>query len=150
MINRKIGDDLDVRDTVGTWLPAHIIKIYGENVFVHYHGYLEKWDEWILKNSSRLSEKGSRVDEDKWEKLTKILSFKIGDDLDVLDSSGTWISARVIDMNDASVCIQYNDLSNEWIEKSSYRLSEKSNKPAVADTSPKTIKLRSRVVSTTN
>jgi hypothetical protein len=44
----------DVADSLGKWLPAHILNRTGDRVFVHYEGWDSKWDEWIDFNKEPL------------------------------------------------------------------------------------------------
>ena len=48
------GSNWDVADSLGKWLPAHILNRTGDRVFVHYEGWDAKWDEWIDFNKEPL------------------------------------------------------------------------------------------------
>eukprot|EP00826_Nyctotherus_ovalis_P007013 TRINITY_DN1171_c0_g5_i2.p1 TRINITY_DN1171_c0_g5~~TRINITY_DN1171_c0_g5_i2.p1 ORF type:complete len:336 (-),score=65.18 TRINITY_DN1171_c0_g5_i2:161-1168(-) len=52
----KLGQWVDVKDTVGQWLEAQVTKIQGSKVFVHFNGWGTRWDEWIEKDSPRISQ----------------------------------------------------------------------------------------------
>lgn len=45
----KVGDVVDAKDAQGNWYQAHLLKIDGDRVRVHYENWDSKWDEWISK-----------------------------------------------------------------------------------------------------
>eukprot|EP01138_Halocafeteria_seosinensis_P014127 gb/GECG01014425.1/.p1 GENE.gb/GECG01014425.1/~~gb/GECG01014425.1/.p1 ORF type:complete len:754 (+),score=74.97 gb/GECG01014425.1/:1-2262(+) len=51
------GQWVDVCDTVQKWLEATIMKISedGNQAFIHYNGWPERWDEWINVDSPRIA-----------------------------------------------------------------------------------------------
>eukprot|EP00941_MAST-03F_sp_MAST-3F-sp1_P003428 g3428.t1 len=59
----KIGDFLDVRDTVGNWCSAQVIQIFpdAQEIKVHFKGWSNKWDENISMSSARLARGGRHV-----------------------------------------------------------------------------------------
>jgi len=34
----------------GTWYPAHVLKAKGSQIYIHYDGYDNSWDEWVGPN----------------------------------------------------------------------------------------------------
>ena len=52
----KKGQWVDVKDTVDQWLDAQIMDVKPDNseVFIHYIGWADRWDEWIPMNSPRI------------------------------------------------------------------------------------------------
>lgn len=46
----KLGQWVDVKDTMDQWLEAEIIDIRTDMVRIHYNGWGRRWDEWIPKN----------------------------------------------------------------------------------------------------
>ncbi|KAF0699988.1 Aste57867_9468 [Aphanomyces stellatus] len=50
-----VGQWLDVKDTVNQWLEATVLDVTSAQVFVHYHGWPSRWDEWIDLDSARLA-----------------------------------------------------------------------------------------------
>jgi len=44
-----------VKDFKGNWYPVKILESQGSQIKIHYQGWADKWDEWIDKNSDRLS-----------------------------------------------------------------------------------------------
>ncbi len=51
----KIGDYLDVKDTIGVWYPAKILDFKATAVYVQYMGWKDQWNEWIEWQSPRLA-----------------------------------------------------------------------------------------------
>ena len=51
----KIGQWIDVKDTIDQWLEAEVINVRESQVFVHYNGWGRRWDEWIDMNSPRIA-----------------------------------------------------------------------------------------------
>lgn len=53
----KVGDLADVRDKVGKWCVAKVIKIDQEQqrVYVHFDGWGDKWNEWVSVCSDKLA-----------------------------------------------------------------------------------------------
>ena len=54
--NFSKGQWVDVKDTVDQWLEAQVLEVNPTNsqVFVHYNGWPNRWDEWIDMNSPRI------------------------------------------------------------------------------------------------
>lgn len=50
----KIGQWVDVKDTINQWLEAQVVDISNGKVYVHYNGWGTRWDEWIEVNSPRI------------------------------------------------------------------------------------------------
>ncbi len=57
-----VGQWLDVKDTVNQWLEATVMDIRfpadgngPSELLIHYNGWPENWDEWIVSNSTRLA-----------------------------------------------------------------------------------------------
>jgi hypothetical protein len=53
--NLKIGDFLDVQDSVPRWCMAELVNQAGNNFQVHYSGWPSRYDEWIELRSGRLA-----------------------------------------------------------------------------------------------
>ena len=51
----ELGQWIDVRDTIDQWLEAQVTKIREGQVYVHYNGWGNHWDEWIDCNSPRIA-----------------------------------------------------------------------------------------------
>ena len=58
-IKFELGQWVDIKDTVGSWLEGQIVNMRSHNgviqVQVHYNGWAQRWDEWIDMNSPRLA-----------------------------------------------------------------------------------------------
>ncbi len=50
-----IGQWVDVKDTIDQWLEAQVTKVQPDRVFIHFNGWGSRWDEWISKDSPRIS-----------------------------------------------------------------------------------------------
>lgn len=55
----KLGEIVDAQDKEGTWYVATIIAIGIDKVRIHFSGWTEKYDEWILFKDNRIAELGS-------------------------------------------------------------------------------------------
>jgi hypothetical protein len=51
----EVGQWIDVKDTIDQWLEAQVIKIRGNQAYVHYNGWGTRWDEWIDFSSPRIA-----------------------------------------------------------------------------------------------
>ena len=51
----RLGQWLDVKDTVNKWLEAEIIDMREDSIKVHYNSWAARWDEWIDLSSERLA-----------------------------------------------------------------------------------------------
>lgn len=50
-----VGQWLDVKDTVNQWLESTVMDLNDTHILVHYHGWPERWNEWIPSNSDRIA-----------------------------------------------------------------------------------------------
>ncbi len=53
--NYRVGQWVDVRDTMGNWLEAQIADVQPGRVYVHYNGWGGAWDEWVDSGSERIT-----------------------------------------------------------------------------------------------
>lgn len=51
----KVGQWVDVKDTINQWLEAQVVEIRNNKAFIHYNGWGTRWDEWIEMNSPRIA-----------------------------------------------------------------------------------------------
>ena len=51
----KIGQWVDVKDTINQWLEAQIVDVRNNKAYVHYNGWGTRWDEWIDIKSQRIA-----------------------------------------------------------------------------------------------
>lgn len=49
------GQWIDCLDTVNHWLESTILDVNEDEVYVHYNGWSNSWNEWINKHSNRLA-----------------------------------------------------------------------------------------------
>ena len=54
-IKHQIGQWLDVKDNMGNWLEAQIIDLQENKALIHYNGWGENWNEWIVTDSPRIA-----------------------------------------------------------------------------------------------
>ena len=76
-----VGEHVDALDTINKWCNAEVREVDEDNdaVFVHYTGFVAKYDEWLKTKVS----KGERCRIQKqWKRGRK---FKINNRIDVLD-----------------------------------------------------------------
>jgi hypothetical protein len=43
----QAGDAVEVRDTVGKFVVATILQQDGDRMYIKYHGFSDKWNEWV-------------------------------------------------------------------------------------------------------
>ena len=51
----KVGQWVDVKDTINQWLEAQVVEIRDNKAYIHYNGWGTRWDEWIEMNSPRIA-----------------------------------------------------------------------------------------------
>lgn len=51
----RVGQWVDVEDTMQQWLEAQITRVAEDKVRVHFNGWGTRWDEWIPTNSPRIA-----------------------------------------------------------------------------------------------
>jgi len=51
----KVGDKVDVLDTISNWLTSTVKEVEEKRILIHYDGYSSTWDEWIEIDSDRLA-----------------------------------------------------------------------------------------------
>eukprot|EP00466_Bigelowiella_natans_P009329 jgi/Bigna1/137334/aug1.38_g12042 len=57
-----VGDVVDVRDKYGKWYEADILKLHANRrMFVHYHGWNSRWDEWVELPSERVAARNTHT-----------------------------------------------------------------------------------------
>jgi hypothetical protein len=61
------GVYVDCLDTRNEWLPAVIVTVDRDKVFIHYLDFSAKWDEWLTLPSSRIEPRSSRISSEQWD-----------------------------------------------------------------------------------
>lgn len=110
------NEQVDCKDEHEVWMNAEILEIKPDQVKVHYSGYARKFDAWIPNSPDRLVKQ--------WRHGAE---FYLNQRIDVLDTTGKWIEARVVDINDTQIRVHYRgfkDRWEEWIEFNSDRIAE--------------------------
>ena len=98
----------------GSWYPAHVKKVNGDQCFIHYVGYGKNWDEWVGPARIRILAAAVPVGD-----------FHEGDPVQVL-WKGSWWPAHVLKVNGGQLKIHYDGYDNswdEWIGPARYRKS---------------------------
>jgi len=49
-----LGHRIEVCDQNGQWYDSEVINVSIDQIKIHYHGRVNKYDEWILRNSTRI------------------------------------------------------------------------------------------------
>ncbi len=82
------------------WCQAKIIAVNDEQYLIHYTGYNESWDEWVV--SSRI----------------RVIKFLIGDVVSVL-WEGQWYNATIVDIRhvpEKKYQVSYHNYDASWDE----------------------------------
>lgn len=82
------------------WFPARILKIDGRKALVHYVGFDDEWDEWLESDRLRLPEFAA------FKKSTLVM----------VEWSGEWYPAKVLDVKDGFHLVTYDGYGPEWDE----------------------------------
>lgn len=51
----KIGQWVDVKDTINQWCEAQVVNVNEDKALIHYNGWGTRWDEWIEMASPRIA-----------------------------------------------------------------------------------------------
>jgi hypothetical protein len=51
----KVGQWVDVKDTINQWLEAQVVEVGDGKAFIHYNGWGTRWDEWVEMSSQRIA-----------------------------------------------------------------------------------------------
>ena len=86
------GEHVDCRDTINKWCNAEVRKIEEGRVFVHYTGFVAKYDEWMDTAKSETC----RIQK-QWKRGRR---FHPNNRIDVLDSMGKWLEATVVEIEE--------------------------------------------------
>jgi len=49
-----LGQWVDCKDSVQKWIWAQVVGVHEDKVCIHFDGWSSKWDEWLLRGSSRI------------------------------------------------------------------------------------------------
>ncbi len=104
----KVGDKADVL-WKGTWYPATVKKVKGDECYIHYTGYGNNWDEWV--GPDRIKVSGAEAS----AAPSKGGSYSVGDAVDV-NWKGSWYPARVISTGKNKWKIHYDGYDSSWDE----------------------------------
>ena len=88
----KVGNKADVL-WKGTWYPAIVKKVKGNQCYIHYTGYGNNWDEWV--GPDRIKAKGEANTASAANPADSAPKYSVGDAVQV-NWKGSWYPARVI------------------------------------------------------
>jgi hypothetical protein len=60
-VDLNIGDWVDCMDQVNAWCKAKVVDANASEVRVNYSGWSSRWDQWIVRHSTRLAEANTRT-----------------------------------------------------------------------------------------
>ena len=83
----RVGEHVDCLDTVKKWLNGEVQNIRDNEVFIHYTGYVAKYDEWIDLASGRVQKQWRRG-----------APFSLNNRIDALDQMGKWLPASIVEI----------------------------------------------------
>ena len=46
------GEHIDCLDTINKWCNAEVREVEGDRIFVHYTGFVAKYDEWLYTKAN--------------------------------------------------------------------------------------------------
>eukprot|EP00474_Spongospora_subterranea_P010147 CRZ10605.1 hypothetical protein [Spongospora subterranea] len=136
---------VDVLHPSDGWLEAQVVSVDHDRRRIHYKGLVGFYDEWLHKDSSRISRLHSHTPSFNFDNEQDNF-WRVFDRLSVLDSRDQWSPAEVVDVAGSRIKVHYlNHLNryDEWINANSYRLrkpdSRKAEYPAPLQSSPRTV-----------
>lgn len=101
------GDKAQV-EWKGSWYPATVLKVNGDQCFIHYKGYGSNWDEWVGPGRIKLAGASAPA-------AAPAAAHSDGDSVQVL-WKGTWYPAHVIGVKGSQLKIHYDGYDNSWDE----------------------------------
>ena len=98
----KQGDSIEVLDH-SVWRESKVLKVRGDEYFIHYEGWNSSWDEWVKPDRTR--------------PLPAPVGgpWKQGDTIEVLDHS-VWRESKVLKVRGDEYFIHYEGWNSNWDE----------------------------------
>ncbi|CAN0219661.1 unnamed protein product [Ascophyllum nodosum] len=62
------GTDVDVKDFYNNWLPGKVSSLQGSSLCIHYHGWAQKWDEWVDVSQGRVAPRETYTSKAAWSR----------------------------------------------------------------------------------
>ncbi len=104
----KVGEVLEVKDTAGVWYKSTVLKIDGEKRFIHYEGWSDTWNEWVMPD---------RVRPIAIAPIPAVLGAPVvGELIDAKDKGGGWYKATVLKIDGDKRFIHYDGYNDTWDE----------------------------------
>ena len=104
----KVGEKTQVL-WKSSWYPATVKKVKGNECFVHYDGYDNKWDEWV--GPDRMKTAGGKEQAAAGGEQ----GYKKGDAVQV-NWKGQWWPAQVIAVGKGKWKVHYDGYESSWDE----------------------------------
>jgi len=120
-----VGLKLDVKDSVGVWAEAEIMKIdLAESaMYVTFTYWGDRWDEWISMNDTdRIADLHMHTYIEGHNPGSKL---KLNQRIEVRDSRGKWLETFVIEITPNEVKVHYKGYHpkfDEWLDRSTSRI----------------------------
>ena len=95
------GHPIEALDLQQLWYPASIVSTQGDQVLVSFDGWPSEWDEWMPKDSARLSEHRG------WGTSQMPEDWQQHDTIEALDMNMKWCKAKVLHVAEHSVKVHY-------------------------------------------
>ena len=110
----RVGDLVDVLDSVQVWAEAEVLKVDRQlgNVFVTYRNWDNSWDEWIRVGDRRIAKLHAYT-------YTEGKPFQIGQRIEARDTRNVWLEAFIADMDHNRIFVHYKGWSmkfDEWLD----------------------------------
>ena len=102
----KLGDTVQVKWRT-RWQTATVQQIKDKKFLVHYHGYSQRWDEWVGANRlKQLMHKVKKAPTPSYKKDARVL-VKWG---------GSWWKAHIKQIESGRYLVHYEGWSDKWDE----------------------------------
>jgi hypothetical protein len=110
-IRLAVGDVVDVKDSVGIWSEAEVLKVDngGKRIYVTYWNWSQHYNEWIDDVDSRVAKLNTHTYYDGGP-------FKAGQRIEALDKTNKWLEAFIIDVEDYRIKVHYKGWSSKFDE----------------------------------
>jgi OTU domain-containing protein 5 len=99
------NEQVDCLDENGVWMNAEVLEAKPEQIKVHFSGFGRKFDAWVPNSPDRVVKQ--------WRFGSP---FFLNQRVDVRDTFGKWMEARVIDLNESQIRIHYRGFKERWDE----------------------------------
>ena len=111
--NLKVGDLIDVKDSVGIWSEAEVLKVDndGSRIYITYLYWSNHFNEWI--DDTDIDNRVAKINTHTYYEGGP---FKAGQRIEALDQMNVWLEAFIIDVDDYRVKVHYKGWSSKFDE----------------------------------